>query len=259
MSKKHHEEHEEHPDETWLVPYSDVLTLLLALFIVLFAVSSKPTPAEVAALSESFRQAFNEYSGIFPGAILPIESVKPTLKDSKPSGPQEKEEAELETIRESIGAFTAASSIGSGIEAEMTDEGLLIIIKDNLLFQSGSAELMQSALGIARTLGTMLSTMRQKVIVSGHTDNGRIRTAEFPTNWELSSRRASNFMRYMLDHEPFLRPERFSVAGYGEYRPVASNLTEYGRQQNRRVEILVLRNYPNKIQPTPEVSTDGFE
>ncbi len=85
--------------------------------------------------------------------------------------------------------------------------------------------------------------MPQKVVVSGHTDNIPINTAEFPTNWDLSSKRALNFMKYLLSQEPKLQPARFSAIGHGEYRPAAANTTPEGRAQNRRVEVLIVRTH----------------
>jgi chemotaxis protein MotB len=89
----------------------------------------------------------------------------------------------------------------------------------------------------------MLNTINQKVIIGGHTDNSRISTPEFPSNWDLSSKRSVNFMKYLFQREPTLRPERFSAVGYGEYQPLVPNYTDEGRQRNRRVEIMILRNY----------------
>ena len=82
----------------------------------------------------------------------------------------------------------------------------------------------------------------QQVLISGHTDNMPINTMEFPSNWDLSSKRALNVMKYMLYNTPELKPERFSAIGYGEYRPMGPNTTEEERSKNRRVEVLILRS-----------------
>ncbi|MDR2104278.1 MAG: OmpA family protein, partial [Deferribacteraceae bacterium] len=97
---------------------------------------------------------------------------------------------------------------------------------------------------VARGLATLLTTVSQKVAVAGHTDNVPINTPEFPSNWDLSAKRAVNFLSYMLEKETLLRPERFSAIGYGEYRPTVPNSTAANRDRNRRVEVLIMRDYP---------------
>ena len=87
----------------------------------------------------------------------------------------------------------------------------------------------------------MLAVLNQRITVSGHTDNVPINTREFPSNWELSSQRAVNFMRYLIADNS-LKPERFSAIGYGEYRPIMTNETPEGRSKNRRVEVLIMRS-----------------
>ena len=89
----------------------------------------------------------------------------------------------------------------------------------------------------------LLGAIPERVIISGHTDNVPINTVHYPSNWELSSARALNFMKFLLASNPALNPARFSAIGYSEYRPAATNSTEEGRMQNRRVEILIARTF----------------
>jgi chemotaxis protein MotB len=96
---------------------------------------------------------------------------------------------------------------------------------------------------MAGTVANMLATLPQQVVISGHTDNMPINTYEFPTNWDLSAKRAVNFMKYLLAANNTLKPERFSATGHGEYRPAATNATAEGRASNRRVEVLIVRKY----------------
>ncbi|MPM43689.1 hypothetical protein SDC9_90366 [bioreactor metagenome] len=118
----------------------------------------------------------------------------------------------------------------------------MIRIKDTALFPSGSAELLPESKRFGAVIAKMLTPLQQQIIISGHTDNIPISTWEFPSNWELSSKRALNFMKYLLAQEK-LQPQRFSAIGYGEYRPVMSNDTSEGRAKNRRVEVLIQRTY----------------
>ena len=139
------------------------------------------------------------------------------------------------------------------ISTMMTEDGLMIRIKEQALFPSGSATLVAESQRIAPVIAGLLATLPERVIVSGHTDTMPINTAEFPSNWDLSSKRALNFMRYIVGSDNRLNPARFSAIGYGEYRPIADNNTEEGRQANRRVEILIARNY----QFNADASTGG--
>jgi chemotaxis protein MotB len=111
----------------------------------------------------------------------------------------------------------------------LTDDGLLVRIKEAALFESGRAELVPASREYAAAIAAMLTVLPQKVIVSGHTDNIPINTADFPTNWDLSSKRALNFMKYLLVLEPKLQPARFSAIAHGEYRPATDNKTPEGR------------------------------
>ena len=125
----------------------------------------------------------------------------------------------------------------------MTDDGLMIRIKEKALFPSGSAELVGEAQKIGPVVAGLLAKIPERVVISGHTDNVPIATARYPSNWELSSQRALNFMKFLFASNTSLNPARFSSIGYSEYRPIADNKTDEGRAQNRRVEVLIARTY----------------
>jgi chemotaxis protein MotB len=157
---------------------------------------------------------------------------------------EEKETDQLQKLQENIQGLIGNQELQGQLETRMVEEGLLITIKDELLFRSGSAAILSSAEPVAKGIATLLTTISQKVAISGHTDNIPINTQEFPSNWDLSSKRAVNFLRFMLERESLLRPERFSAIGYGEFRPLVPNSTAINRERNRRVEILIMRDYP---------------
>ncbi|HWR41808.1 flagellar motor protein MotB [Sporomusa sp.] len=254
MSRKKKEHHEEHADETWLIPYSDLLTLLLALFIVLFA-SAQVDQKKFDQIAASFNVAFN-------GSPALLESPKPPQPETSqanPPAPQipavmtamnginEKaymqETAQLIELKKMLDKYIADNGLGGDLSTSLTDDGLMIRIQDTALFPSGSADLRPESRRFGTQIAKLLSPLTQKVTVSGHTDTVPINTRDFPSNWELSSRRAVNFMRFLMSQETGLRPERFSATGYGEYRPVVGNNTSEGRAMNRRVEVFIQRNY----------------
>jgi chemotaxis protein MotB len=257
MSRRRHDSHpphEEHADETWLVPYSDVLTLLLALFIVLFA-SAQVDQKKLEQLAESFSNAFRGNTSVFestrtvpqptegaPRTADPSPSFVSALANERASGFQ-KETAQLLEAKRLLDKYIDENSLKDTLGTALVEEGLLVRIKDSALFNSGSAELLPTSRALGGTLANMLAALPQQVVVSGHTDNVPINTYEFPTNWDLSAKRAVNFTKYLLAANPALRPDRFSANGNGEYRPAAPNTTPEGRAQNRRVEILIVRKH----------------
>ncbi len=256
MARTRHnsQEHEEHVDETWLVPYSDILTLLLALFIVLFA-SAQIDQKKFEQMAQSFNGAFQGNPAILDGMRTvpqPPES-RPQTFDKVSSafaamGNEravnfQQETVQLVEAKRTMDRYIEENNLTGSFDTMLTEEGLLVRIKETALFESGQADLLPSASSYAATVAAMLAKLPQKVVISGHTDNIPINTAEFPTNWDLSSKRAVNFMKYMLVQESKLQPARFSAVGYGEYRPAAANTTPEGRAQNRRVEVLIVRKY----------------
>lgn len=244
--KKHHaEHHEEHMDESWLVPYADILTLLLALFIVLFA-SADANKTKFTQMAQSLSAAFSGSPSVFDNniAISPeINSSKPDQTKDDPSKEQAhlKETVQLLEVKKEIDKYINKNNLAGDLNTALTEDGLMIRIKDSALFPSGSANLRPESERLGAEIAKMLATLPQKVVVSGHTDNVPINTREFPSNWELSSKRAINFMKSLLS-QGNLQPERFSAIGYGEYRSMAANDGEDGRAKNRRVEVLIMRN-----------------
>ena len=254
MRKQKHEEHEEHVDESWLIPYADILTLLLALFIVLFA-SSTVDVKKYEAITESFQEVLSGGTGILqsePSVMKPEESSFVGMEDEKDREKVEKaiEEEDLdkeeedfnklEELKSEIDDYIAKQRLDSYLDTKLTSEGLLITIKEAALFNSGQAELNDSAKKLASEISTFLVTdPPRRITVTGHTDNRPIKTSDYPSNWYLSSDRALNFMTALLENKK-LNPKLFSFTGYGEFRPIASNETEEGKAKNRRVEVLIL-------------------
>lgn len=244
--KKHH--HEEHVDESWLIPYADIMTLLLALFIVLFASSS--TDAEkLKQMSEVFREAFVGGEGILEyNSSSPMNDVPhtPILSDTEPeelAKTKQEEMENLEELQETLDAFIEEEGLSLTLKTQLTESGLLITISDRALFASGSAEVRPDAVALAKQISDLLVTNpSREIVISGHTDNVPINTTMFRSNWELSAIRSINFMSILLENANH-KPVQFSATGHGEYRPVDTNESEKGKQNNRRVEVLILPNY----------------
>ena len=241
--------HEDHVDESWLIPYADILTLLLALFIVLFA-ASEVDSNKFEAIAKSFNSAMQGGTGVLEhdAVVDPIDETGQIPKIGETESKEEvqkemtaeQDQRELEDIQKTIERYIQEKGLSPKLQTELTKQGLLVTITEGVLFHPGNAEVV----GEARTIATEISKMvvsdpPRQIVIEGHTDNTPIQTAIYPSNWELSSARAINFMKILLENEN-LDPKKFSATGYGEYQPVDTNDTLEGRAKNRRVEILIL-------------------
>jgi chemotaxis protein MotB len=250
VAKKHKKQHhEEHIDESWLIPYADMLTLLLALFIVLFA-SSTVDQTKYDLMADTFFNAFTGQASImdYPEVVPNEESINPQnqksgeMESGKKEGmiTEEQDQRELKELQERLNQYIKEKNLSSNLETELTAGGLMLTITEGVLFQSGQAEINGQAVKIAGDISELLIADPPRYIsIGGHTDNRPISTAKFPSNWELSSARAVNFMKVLLNNTN-LEPSHFSATGYAEHRPIAPNDSAEGREKNRRVEVLIL-------------------
>ncbi|MBC9784411.1 OmpA family protein [Heliobacterium chlorum] len=249
---------EEHWDEKWLIPYADMLTLLLALFIVMFA-TSRVDPNKFEALSKTMVTVFTGNMGIMRNAT-PVPTADDNDKMTDMAVLEAVREArQLEETKSHMDKYIQDQGLQNQIETNLLQEGLQISFRDAALFDSGKATLNQESMPNLDIVGRLLAEMKQnEVRIAGHTDNLPIKTAEFPSNWELSTERALNVMKYLLRNKD-LNPVQFTAVGYGEYHPKASNDTADGRSMNRRVEIMLVRKYSNQALPkTDEITSQPF-
>ena len=247
--KKKHDD--EHMDESWLIPYADLLTLLLALFIVLFAMSSVDA-VKFQMLSKAFNDVFAGGTGVFEfqspmpeGQMESPDERKEDVKKNDDPDAAAKDQLELLELQKKVNSYIEDNKLKDKLNTSLTDEGLLLTIRDNVLFESGRAEVRTRDIGIANEIADLLiMEPPRNIIISGHTDNVPIRTARYESNWELSVMRAVEFMKIILKNEQ-LDPRWFSAKGFGEFQPVATNDTATGKARNRRVEILILPRTSN--------------
>ncbi|MEQ6356652.1 flagellar motor protein MotB [Lysinibacillus sp. M3] len=241
MAKKaKKKKHDEHIDESWLVPYADILTLLLAVFIILFA-SSSVDQEKLERMSAVFNQVFDGGTG-FLEQPAPIESPN-AESDKTPQQAQNsaylKDQKELAEIKDSVDNFIAVNEMEGQFATAMTDEGLLVTIRDTIMFDPGKAAIKPEYIPIAKELaGVLVSDPARNIVITGHTDNVPV-GPNFSSNLELSLMRASNFYMVLLNSNSKLKSENFSAKGYGENRAIAPNDTPEGRAKNRRVEVLI--------------------
>lgn len=254
MSRKHKKCHDEgHMDETWLIPYSDLLTLLLALFIVLFSMSSVDAE-KFKQMAESFNSEFNGGTGIleYPSPLPQEQQQSSNIEDArnKPNTEATHERKELEALQNKMNQYINSKNLNLEVKTTLTDEGLMLTILNDVIFESGSAEIRKEDYQMAKEISELLVMDEpREIVISGHTDNVPISNRIYSSNWELSIIRAVNFMEVILENEK-LDPRLFSAKGYGEYKPIASNTTDEGRKANRRVEVLIRPYSVNDKQTT---------
>lgn len=254
-SEEEHEEHESH--EAWVIPYADMLTLLMALFMMLFAISSVDL-AKFDKLAAGLSDALGGStapSAVDGGPSLLIGRGAPSAARSRGERAEEAlereearsasvaaEQVELDAIATAITERAAAVGIGDAISIRYETRGLVMTIAaDEVLFDPGRAELRPEGASILANVAASLDSSQKRIAVEGHTDDVPINTGAFRSNWELSTQRAVEALRHLVDLG--LSPARVSAAGFGEQRPLAPNTTSEGRARNRRVEIAILADF----------------
>ncbi len=230
--------HEEHVDETWLIPYADMLTLLLALFIVMFAMSEM-NKQKFDSMGQQFNVIFSGGSGLLegPGGLVnPIDLPSEGLSEGTI------ENNMMNSIRLNLEKEVAEQGYSDKVKINLNSEGLEVAIQDVVLFNSGDAVILKDVAPLLIKISNMLSGLENNIKIVGHSDNVPIRNSKFRSNWELSATRAINVMNFMVESGG-LKPEKFSIQAHAEHMPKYDNSTEEGRARNRRVEIFIARIY----------------
>jgi chemotaxis protein MotB len=292
MSRKRKGKHEEHTNhEAWAIPYADLITLLLAFFVVMYAISSV-NEGKYRVLSDSLVAAFRGTprslepvqvgeKQVGSGADIKTTLVQQSIIEGQPRSllaPVPIKTALPKPVEQPMrpGDFEAAkrAAAASAILERVADKvmrAMDVLVKANLvfvrrktslieveirtdiLFPSGSATLSPSAVPIIGRLAGVLKPFENPIRVEGHTDNRPIKTASFPTNWELSAARAASVVRLFAGDG--IDPVRLSVIGKGEFQPVQSNATAEGRNANRRVVIVILSTDGSLPDAVPDAAT----
>src|SRR5665213_2033967 len=212
----------------WLLTYADMITLLLALFIILFAISI----------------GFNSTSSI----------NEPPNGGTTGSERGRTDEANMAVAKSQLDRYIAQQNLQSKVQTSITKQGLVItLLSDKAYYNSGSADLRPETKLLLDVVAAQLRNVKNAVRVEGSTDNVPIATAAYPSNWELSAARATGVTRYLVERDKIV-PTRISFAGYGQFHPRFPNDTDAHRQQNRRVDIVILNG---QSAPTPIPETEA--
>jgi chemotaxis protein MotB len=253
--------------ERWLVSYADFITLMFAFFVVLYATATADQKKQ-AQVSESINSAFHAL-GIFPSSTpKPAEAPEPPAVE-KPSLPVNVVSGEdvlaaaaarrdLDRMQAGLTQALSSQIADHTVSIQMGRDGLVISLREAGFFASGSAAPKPGTLPVLRKIAASFAGAPFDLRIEGHTDNVPIHTAQFDSNWELSTARATSVARLILE-DNLLPPERLSVAGYAEFHPEASNETAEGRARNRRVDLVILPRSSLNLAATPSTapSTPG--
>lgn len=228
--------------ERWLLTYADLMNLLLILFIILFAMSQVDS-VKFQQLSQSLSATFGSGSDSFlqgsggGNSLVNFPATAPS-----PVIPSQLEEQQLEALQGKVAEIVISEGLSGNVSVAMQERGIVISIQEQLLFKSGSSEIEGNSQSQVLKIGKdILSKIPNKHIrVEGHTDNIPMKSALFPSNWELSAARATNVLRILVE-QAGINPKLISAVGYGEFTPVAPNTTDENRAKNRRVDIVILR------------------
>jgi chemotaxis protein MotB len=257
--KKGEAEHEN--NERWLVTYADLITLLMVFFIIMYAMSTADK-GKFEAMASALSAVLAGGQGITEGAMgtSVIEGLTPPGTGLEAGMSAEDQIGELqervqEFLEQQAGEGASGlqgqqvtTQIGENILVIEQERGLVISFKDSLLFGSGSATLTPLARDVITAVGNSLIGVPNYIRVEGHTDNLPIHTSTYPSNWELSAARAANVL-HLLQDRVGLPADRLSVIGYGEYRPLVVNSDNVSRAMNRRVDIVILKNKYDYVEP----------
>lgn len=259
MLKKRKQKIDEHVDnhERWLVSYADFITLLFAFFIVMYAVSSV-NEGKYRVLSSSLVSAFKndnstppqstEFSPISIQQSNQADSIK--LIDNTGIMRTKKQEKMKSMAKNILHALEPLVKDGQ-VRVTQSSLGITVEINASVLFSPGQAKLADSSSLTLQAVAHVIKGHEHEIHVEGHTDNLPIHTENFPSNWELSSARASSVIRLFIENG--VEAHRLTAIGYGENRPIETNETPEGRKRNRRVTVMILSTDPDKVTEIPIV------
>lgn len=221
----------------WLLTYADLITLLMAFFVVMYAMSNVDKK-KYETLSTSLKQAL--HVGGSADSLVADRLGQAHMQSLLPADIQTAENTEFQKIIDKVKNPSTPEEMGSVLFI-IDERGLVISFMDTLLFDLGRADLRSNALPVLDRVATAIKGSTILVRVEGHTDNLPIATLQYPSNWELSAARAITVTRYFITRHA-IEPRRLSATGYGEHRPLMENSTAENRNRNRRVDIVVLRS-----------------
>ena len=218
------------------------LNMILLAFFILMVALSQPNKTKEAEVAMQVQKAFRTYGGTFLGLGTFVEQTGVSADENLESS------RELEQFLGEVSHFVEENKEDKTLSYEIVAEGLIINISEKFSFEPRSSEIVAQSMPLFDSIYNLMLRTTNKVRIEGHSDNVPIRGVTFRDNWQLSAQRAMSVFKYFTAKGE-IEPARFAVAGYGPHRPLASNLTESGRQRNRRVTIVFQGKLRRADQP----------
>ena len=239
--------------ERWLLTYADMITLLMVLFVVMYAISNTDV-RKFTLLAQSFSSAFN--TDVFQGTdtitIAPGEATAPkTAEIDTSSGIVS---SDYRSVNATVRDYAISQGLAGDVSVDLVAEGIAIRISETLLFPSGRARLDVASQKVLAKIEGIVAPLPNRLRIEGHTDDLPPTGPFYQDNWELSTARALAVLNALRDLG--IAPDRLAAAGYAGYRPIVPNTDEAARARNRRVDILIL--YTQETPPAPAASSAPF-
>ncbi len=240
MRRKRKRPDDEENTDRWLLTYADLITLLLAFFVVMYSMSQIDNK-KFGKVSDALNSILKGGTSVLKYQEEPTKNGFGLLKLGKLRMVQQKIEEKFKQLGKN-----------EALQTEITERGLVVHILESTLFDQGSAILKPRAMEVLDLIADLLQGRPNHIRVEGHTDDSPIQTPVYPSNWELSSARATTVVRYMADNYA-IPPDRISALGYGMFRPVAPNNSIENRARNRRVDVVILTMELTLTEPSSQL------
>jgi chemotaxis protein MotB len=272
--RKRREEHEEHVNhERWLITYADMITLLMVLFIVLFAIGQTDLK-KFAQLRDSLNNTLGGKGGnavfqggagplngslnIAPQTNLGVDEVSAAEKQQQHEAAVSQQNQTFDAAQKQIQDRLDGSGLGSTVQFRKESRGLVVtVVTDQVLFSAGASDLQPEGTRVLDGMAPALANLPNQIAIEGHTDNRPISSTQYPTNWELSTARSTSVLRYLLTRG--VPGSRLSAAGYADQKPLVPNNSDAHRAENRRVELVILSTVDDAPATTTAAPTKKKE
>ena len=226
MSRRQKQTESSGGSPAWMTTFSDLMSLLLTFFILLFSMSTI-SPDKFNNVATSFQ------------SVLTGSTSTSIINDDQSMAEFTEEMMKNRGLYNKVSEYLEHGDLGNNVSVSMNAKGVFVEMKDAILFEPGSASLKPEGIDVLKQLEGLINDFNNELVIEGYTDDVPMSSPRFPTNWELSTARAVSVVRYLTEVEN-VDPERLSAVGYGEYRPIVPNDSVENRTSNRRVNILII-------------------
>lgn len=233
MPRRRKNRDDDDDDSNWMTTFSDMMTLLLTFFVLLYSMSVIDVDKFQAAIS-SLRENMGILSGGKSFSSQPLPDSGSLGTDISRSS-----RSNLTAAMQEMQQYVQEKNLEDRVNMNITQRGLVVRFTGQILFDVGKADIKSKGREVLDKVAKVLKDIPNNVMVEGHTDNWPIDTEEFPSNWELSTARATEVIKYFIE-DPGINPIRLSAAGYSKYRPLKPNDSPKNRALNRRIEVVIL-------------------